>query len=321
MPQNFDIIGDVHGRASALEALLAKLGYGRRGTRWFHPEDRHLIFLGDLIDVGPQQRETLIAVRSLIDDGIAHAVMGNHEFNAICYATANEASPGEYLRSHGGSWGVNNRQQHAAFLKEFDPSSAEYREWIDWMLGLPLWIETDVLRVVHACWNQQAVERLTALLPERRLAQTQLGSASDDATTLGSDVSMLLKGPELPLPANMTFQDRSGHTRDQIRQAWWRTTARTYGEAALAPSGVELPDWDEQLPPELALPYIESKPTLFGHYCFLDGAAILGRRTACLDSCAARGHELTAYRWEGETELTVDHFICVPASPRSLEKL
>ena len=290
------------------------LGYEQRRTDWFHPECRQLIFLGDFIDVGPQQRETLKLVRALIDSGIAQSVMGNHEFNAICYATPDANTPGDYLRTRRNPWGEHNRQQHEAFLNELDPSSAEYREWIDWMLGLPLWIETDGLRVVHACWNQQAVNRLSALLPERCLAPAQLAPASDDMTELGADVTMLLKGPELPLPANLTFLDRSGHARDHVRRAWWRINASTYSEAALAPSGVKLPDWNEQLSPDLASAYTESKPTFFGHYCFLNMPLIVGQRTACLDSCAARGHHLTAYRSEDETELSIDHLIFVPAS-------
>ena len=311
MAKTYDIIGDVHGRASVLLALLGKLGYQRQGKRWSQGEDRQLIFLGDLIDVGPQQRETLMTIRELIDSSIAQCVMGNHEFNAICYATPNASNAGDYLRSHREPWGQHNQQQHQAFLSEFAPSSADSREWINWMLDLPLWIEIDELRVVHACWNQETINRLSTSIPRNRLSPDQLASACDETTTLGADVAMLLKGPELPLPANLTFLDRSGHTRDHVRRAWWRTPTSTYGAAALPSAGVVLPTWGEPLPPELSFSYTESIPTFFGHYCFVDMPLLVGRRTVCLDSCVARDHHLTAYRWSGETDLTPDHIISV----------
>lgn len=79
---NYDIIGDIHGHAGALKALLADLGYVEKGRTWSHP-DRQAIFLGDFIDRGPRQVETVDIVRRMVDAGNAQAVMGNHELNAI----------------------------------------------------------------------------------------------------------------------------------------------------------------------------------------------------------------------------------------------
>lgn len=314
MIQPYDIVGDVHGRADALHRLLSLLGYQRRGATWFHSEGRQLVFVGDLIDVGSGQRETLKTVRTLMDCGIARTIMGNHEFNAICYATPDTDSPGDYLRTHHEPWGEHNRQQHEAFLKEFDPSGGDYREWIDWMLALPLWIETGEFRIVHACWNQHAVDRLSERLPSKRLSVSQLRLTNDNAAKLGEDISTLLKGPEARLPANLMFVDRSGHSRDHVRLAWWRANARTYGEAALWPQGTTPPAPVEIFPWELVSHYTESKPTFFGHYCSQDALELVGLRTACLDTCAARGNKLTAYRWEGESDLTVKHLVQVAVS-------
>ena len=79
---NYDIIGDIHGHAEALKALLEDLGYGLKGSVWGHP-DRQAIFLGDFIDRGPRQVEAVDIVRRMVDAGNAQAVMGNHELNAI----------------------------------------------------------------------------------------------------------------------------------------------------------------------------------------------------------------------------------------------
>src|SRR5690606_25366835 len=82
----FDIIGDVHGCADELEALLEMLGYRitwddalRWGVRVTPPAGRRVIFLGDLIDRGPRIVDCLRIAMSMVDDGAALCVPGNHE--------------------------------------------------------------------------------------------------------------------------------------------------------------------------------------------------------------------------------------------------
>ncbi len=90
---NYDIIGDIHGHAQTLKAMLGKLDYHLQDGVYRHPT-RRAVFLGDFIDRGPHQRETLAIVRAMIDGGSAMAVMANHEFNAIAYATPDIAHSG-----------------------------------------------------------------------------------------------------------------------------------------------------------------------------------------------------------------------------------
>ncbi|GAA2245717.1 hypothetical protein GCM10010232_36020 [Streptomyces amakusaensis] len=71
----FDIIGDVHGCSSELETLLARLGY-RDGA---HPDGRTAVFVGDLVDRGPDSPGVLRRVMSMAAAGNALCVMGNHE--------------------------------------------------------------------------------------------------------------------------------------------------------------------------------------------------------------------------------------------------
>ncbi len=82
----YDLIGDIHGYASALKCLLRKLGYQEREGTWQHVE-RKVIFLGDFVDRGPEQVETVQIARRMVEAGHALAVMGNHEFNAVAWAT------------------------------------------------------------------------------------------------------------------------------------------------------------------------------------------------------------------------------------------
>ena len=78
--KGFDLIGDIHGYAIPLRRLLKKLGY-REVHGVFRHDIRTVIFLGDFIDRGPEQREVLSIARGMCEAGSACAVLGNHEFN------------------------------------------------------------------------------------------------------------------------------------------------------------------------------------------------------------------------------------------------
>jgi protein phosphatase len=71
----FDIIGDVHGCSSELETLLAALGY----ADGVHPEGRTAVFVGDLVDRGPDSPGVLRRVMGMVAVGNALCVPGNHE--------------------------------------------------------------------------------------------------------------------------------------------------------------------------------------------------------------------------------------------------
>ena len=132
----YDLIGDIHGQADELEALLEKLGYRQKDGIYRH-ESRKVIFLGDFVDRGPHQRRVFNLVRPMIEASDAYSVMGNHEFNAISYYTPRNA--GGYLRdrSH------KNTIQHRAFLDEFENAPQEWSETIEWFKTLPLWIDLE----------------------------------------------------------------------------------------------------------------------------------------------------------------------------------
>ncbi|HUD39696.1 MAG TPA: polynucleotide kinase-phosphatase [Streptosporangiaceae bacterium] len=81
----FDVIGDVHGCRDELEALLAELGYELarddqgRATGARHPQGRTAVFLGDLVDRGPDTPGVLRLAMGMVRAGDALAVAGNHE--------------------------------------------------------------------------------------------------------------------------------------------------------------------------------------------------------------------------------------------------
>ncbi len=100
-----DIIGDVHGCRQELEDLLHALGYRIEsegtedgGTRYrvTPPGTRQAVFLGDLVDRGPDTPGTLELVMDMVEDGAAIAVQGNHD-NKLMRALAGR----DVQRSHG----------------------------------------------------------------------------------------------------------------------------------------------------------------------------------------------------------------------------
>ncbi|MDD4729224.1 MAG: metallophosphoesterase [Dysgonamonadaceae bacterium] len=92
-----DLIGDIHGHADKLEELLLKLGYAKSNGAYTHPS-RKALFLGDYIDRGPKIKETLEIVKAMVDNESAIALMGNHEYNALCFHF--QETEGGHLRKH-----------------------------------------------------------------------------------------------------------------------------------------------------------------------------------------------------------------------------
>lgn len=303
--QHYDIIGDVHGHADALLRLLLKLGYTESQDVFRHGT-RKVIFVGDFVDRGPDQKGVLRIARNMCEANTAQAILGNHEFNAIAWATPN--GKGGFLREHS----EKNNRQHAEFLRQLNEESPEYYDAIRWFKQLPVWLEFSGLRVVHACWHEPSRTDLRPYLDSRGcFTEEGFREALRRGSTAYAAADILLKGPEQRLPPGMSFVDGSGYERRDVRIRWWDPHATTFRKAAI---GID--DRIEDLP-EVELPidfrYMESTPVLFGHY-WLDGEpTIRFSNVACLDFSVARKGYLTAYRWSGERALSNEHLVHVPS--------
>jgi len=307
---NCDIIGDIHGHAVQLEQLLRTLGYRHRDGAWRH-SDRVAIFVGDLMDRGPGQLSTLKLIRAMTDAGSARVAMGNHEFNAIAWATPDPLNDGHHLRPRHGHKGEKNRRQHRAFLEEIGEDTREHKDWVKWFLELPLWIEEADFRVVHACWSPACVEKLLPHLRSgARLTPDLVERASRQQSDAYEAIETLLKGVEVELPPDVTFKDKEGHVRTAIRTRWWNPALTTYRTAYIGPRGVDIPD--VPIPDRKSLPEPD-RPTFIGHYWLEPDAALepASRRVACVDYSVAKNGPLVAYRFDGEPELTADKFTAV----------
>jgi hypothetical protein len=143
-----DIVGDVHGELDALRSLLEVASYDGQGR---HPQGRSLVFVGDLVDRGPDSPGVVRLVRDLVEAGRAQVILGNHELNLL---------RGE--RKYGNDWFWNERSPRDAKLAPYAalPTESDRRELLEFFAGLPLILNRPDLRVVHAAWHAPSVEAL-----------------------------------------------------------------------------------------------------------------------------------------------------------------
>lgn len=314
MPEGYDLIGDIHGQLAPLEALLQKLGYRRQDGGWVHPT-RQVIFLGDFIDRGPHQRGVVNLVRHMLEREQALAVMGNHEFNALAFHTPDPEQPGTWLRKRSD----RNIRQHLAFLDTYlgdRETEKELRDVLAWFMELPVFLELDGLRVVHACWDPDSIDTLAPRLrPGNRLTEELLVAACRENSPEFEAIETLLKGRELKLPEGESFPDKEGTLRHRIRIRWWEEGEQTYRSIFMGPASAETHIPDDPVEGDHLISYSREEPPVFlGHYWLEGEPEPLADNVACLDySVAKKGGALAAYRWDGEQTLSADKFVTVPS--------
>ena len=312
MNNKYDIIGDIHGYYDELVSLLIKLDYTYSDGSWKHP-DRKVLFIGDFVDRGPKQRAVVDLVRGMIDQGDAQAIMGNHEFNAIAFHTERVKGSGDYMRSRTN----NNITQHKEFLSEFARKEDGRDLWadtIEWFKTLPLWLELDGIRLVHACWEQSLIDGIESAYGSNLLSEELLAASTTKGSWEYEALEVLLKGKEVNLPEGIFFHDKEGIQRHNMRVKWWDANATTYKAAYLGPDNAldQIPD--SQIEGDDAwVSYAEDeKPVFIGHYWMNGTPDRLAKNIACTDySVAKPGGLLVAYRWDGETTLSSEKFISI----------
>lgn len=302
-----DFIGDIHGHRERLECLLKKLGYVQSNGAYRHPANT-AVFLGDYIDRGPDVRGTVNIVRRMVECGSAKALLGNHEFNALCFWEKNPS--GGYLRDHS----IHKILIHAKTLESYQNFQDEFFDVLKWFLTLPLFLEMPDFRAQHACFDGENIRILreesceTIGLPENlfRIFQSE---------KLRKAVSDTVQGPEVDLENGAFYYDSEGVRRVRARIKWWENPrGKTLRDLAFQP-GVKIPA--QRIPEEILSRnfYGESeRPDFFGHY-WLEGLPKLFRSNiCCLDYSVASCHGngiLAAYRFDGNPQLDEKNFIYV----------
>ena len=165
-----DIIGDIHGELPALCSLIKSLGYDSDGN---HPDDRRLVFVGDLVDRGLNSIGVVRLVKKLIDNGKAQCIIGNHELNILM---------GSRREGNGWFFGSPHGDDQKIF-KSVVADSEDRKFVLDFFNSLPIALESDKLRIVHACWDQSSIDTLKCIND----ADKNIKSVYDDYTNRATD--------------------------------------------------------------------------------------------------------------------------------------
>ena len=267
MKRAIDIIGDVHGRRSALGRLLSRLGWEDVDHRPRHPEGRLLVSIGDVLNKGEDPLGCLEILERAHEAGDALMILGNHEANALHYmAGMRPKTPG-------------TTRQFQATLDQIEADPERWERAAAFIRKLPLTLELDEgrLRCVHACWPAPDLPT-----PPIRLATAADLRRSGEGGELQAALLHCIKGPE---ESCAPYHDRDGIPRHRDRIAWWETHP---AEAPMTVFGHYCFPWPHR-------PEIPAEPSFLGP----------GRNAACLDFGAGRGDRLAALRWP-EREFVVE---------------
>lgn len=139
-------IGDVHGEAEKLERLLETIGGD--AERLGAPST--IVFLGDLIDRGPDSRAVVARALEAEAAGEAIVVKGNHE-ELMIHAYERDETMGLY------HWATNGGDDTIRSYQRVNGAHDHWRDAIDldhvkWMRGLPTIVRDEArgLVFVHA---------------------------------------------------------------------------------------------------------------------------------------------------------------------------
>lgn len=167
------IVGDVHGEIEALELLLERL------ERAPDAESRTYVFVGDLVDRGPNSLAVVRRVADLIARGRAVATLGNHELNILL---------GDRKEGNGWFFGHSDHAQLAGRAVPFDSAQAtpaERDEVLQVLRSFPLVLERPDVRVVHAGYSPRALQQLPAEGDPAKLSRAAEQAARDDLMARG----------------------------------------------------------------------------------------------------------------------------------------
>lgn len=303
----YDIIGDVHGHAPLLKKLLLQLGYQKTDSGYKHPE-RKAVFVGDFINRGPEIRKTVRMVRTMVENQNALAILGNHEINAIIY----------HLKFKKGDSLVKvPRKNFMSLFKTINEFTGRVDEWADhlrWFRTLPLFIDLDEIRIVHACWSEPAIQFLKNNLPEGKIKKSVFREIyRNPKSELSQSIWTLTKGIDFRLPGDLRIVSNKGVSPRSFRMRWWEEPYNKTFEELSFESKFVLPSYTipKQIIPQ-DYPYPANNPIVFfGHYCRFKGPFIVKSNICCVDSCVAGNKILTAYRWNGEKVLNERNLVQV----------
>ena len=301
----YDIIGDVHGYATLLKKMLIQLGYTKTENGYSHPS-RKAIFVGDFVNRGPEIRKSIRIIRRMVENGNALAILGNHEINTIIY----------YLKDKNGLPLIKSPQKNFLSLyKTINQFSGKAEEWTShrkWMRELPLYLELDGIRIVHACWSDEAINTIAEAETLGKSRKSIFRKVHKNPNSeVSKSVLALTKGIDFEMPGDLKIINNKGVSPRSFRMRWWENPAGKTFEEISFESKFTLPEYEipKQIVPKTEI-YPETAPIVFfGHYCRGNGPFIIKPNICCVDSCVTNTRTLSVYRWYGENVLKPENLI------------
>jgi hypothetical protein len=141
-----DIVGDVHGDSKSLRRLMGYLGYDLAGG---HPDGRRLVFVGDLTDRGPDSPGVIDLIQYLVQSRRAQCVLGNHDLNILL---------GRHKYENEWFFGEESFDEDGCVVQQEVADDAIRDKVLAFFRTLPLALERDDLRIIHACWDDAAID-------------------------------------------------------------------------------------------------------------------------------------------------------------------
>ena len=266
-----DIVGDVHGEIDALLSLMHHLGYDDDGT---HTDHRRLVFVGDLTDRGPDSPAVIDLVKSLVKTDRAQCVLGNHDLNILL---------GD--RKHDNHWFFGEKSSLDSLDEPTPAVLADdniRQRVLEFFGSLPLVLEREGLRVVHACWDDGMVEiarRTNEVVALYKAHVAAIDARHEDSclSDLDRKIARELEHQNLnPVKVLTSGKERrvktpfraSGKDRYEERVHWWED-------------------------------YTANPLCVFGHYSNYRGETNLSSRAICVDFAVAK-------RWQERKQLSFD---------------
>jgi hypothetical protein len=309
---NYVIIGDVHGMFDALETLLQTLGFSKKNNAYQHPK-YIAIFAGDFVDRGKRQRDVIELIRAMVEHGSAKAILGNHEYGVIYSYSINPETQQPQLVCNS-----RLKEECNTILKDYPLAGKDTTDMIEWLKSLPLYLQLDQLRVVHATWDEIAIEKLEPFTEQGQLTSEGWRQAVIKTGDLYRLIRPLIRGVTARLPDHLKTHPHAPYRRD-YRVSWWKNDWSSWEKILCSASDAKI-FAEVELPSEpIIKPHSPEQTALFfGHYWFKGTPKPITRNLACLDYSACIGGHLVAYVWNhadnpNKNGLREDRFIRVPS--------
>jgi protein phosphatase len=189
-PSRFDIIGDIHGCAQELEALLRTLGYAvewsqrecERVPAVTAPEGRKVVFVGDLADRGPHTPDVLRIAMHMVESGLAYAVMGNHDRKLMHWLEGRNVQI-----THGLQQSIEQLSTDGAEFKD------RAKAFLDSMRS-HYWLDGGKLAVAHAGLKEEMIGRGSGAVREFALFGDTTGEMDEYGLPMRRDWAAEYRG-------------------------------------------------------------------------------------------------------------------------------